>query len=614
LHPQIPTREGIHAAHGRAGTDSCSHSVHFYDDDAAFLDSLSEFVGGALGAGGACVVIATKMHRLGLSGRLRANGIDIDVAEWNNRYIALDADETLERFMVDGWPNEELFQSAIEPQLERARAGLLRKSMSVVAFGEMVALLWAEGKCEAALRLEQLWNEMAQRHTFSLRCAYPLGCFGPDGQEELFRKVCAAHGEVVPAESYTSLNDEADRLQMVSSLQMKAQTLQTAVEEREHEIAQRMEVEEELRRTQEITKKVVENSADCVKVLDLEGRLEYMSLPGQRALGIEDMSQVIGKRWVDFWKEEDKPRADAAVKAAMSGAVGSFQGDSLTMAGVEKSWDVRITPALDKDGAVERLVAVSRDMTELKLAQHAVVQAEKLAAAGRLAATIAHEINNPLEAVTNFIYLAMISEGVPEDVRRYLQIADRELVRVAQIAQQTLGFYRDHSKRKWVSVTDLINDVMMLYERRLRTKNMKTEVSADKGLKVFAKQGELKQALSNLVANAIDASNSGGNLKLRAQGSKNWRNGREEGIRVTLADEGSGIAPDVQQRIFVPFFTTKADVGTGIGLWVTKCLVEQQGGYMRFRSRQGKKSGTVMSFYVPRTCHEHSAAAGISDC
>jgi PAS domain S-box-containing protein len=248
-----------------------------------------------------------------------------------------------------------------------------------------------------------------------------MGCFGQEAHDGPFRQMCAEHSHVIPSESYTSLSND-ERLRMVSSLQQKAQTLQAVVEEREREIAQRKQVEEQLRRTEQFAQTVVESSIDCVKVLDLEGRLEYMSLPGQRALGIEDMSQFIGRRWVDFWKEEDRGRAEAAVNAARVGGVGSFQGDCLTMGGIPKSWDVKLTPALDKDGKIERLIAVSRDITELKCAQMAVMQAEKLAATGRLAATIAHEINNPLEAVTNYIYLAKTSKGVPEEVCRQLEI------------------------------------------------------------------------------------------------------------------------------------------------------------------------------------------------
>jgi len=266
---------------------------------------------------------------------------------------------------------------------------------------------------------------------------------------------------------------------------------------------------------------------------------------------------------------------------------------------MRKSWDVRITPALDRQGKIERLVAVSRDMTELKSAQQLAIQSEKLAATGRLAATIAHEINNPLEAVTNFIYLAMTAKGLPEEVCRHLQIADRELARVSQIAQQTLGFYRGSSKDRWISVSDLIRDVLIVYERKLAYKHIETIVSVSPDLKLYGRQGELRQALSNLLTNAIDASRMGGQIWLRARRSKGWNHNREEGVRITLADNGSGMSLEVQKKIFIPFFTTKADVGTGIGLWATKALIEQQGGLLRFHSRQGEKAGTAMSIFLP---------------
>ena len=255
---------------------------------------------------------------------------------------------------------------------------------------------------------------------------------------------------------------------------------------------------------------------------------------------------------------------------------------------------------------MEQLIAVSRDTTELRSAQKAAIQAEKLATAGRQAATIAHEINNPLEAVTNFIYLA--NPDVPEEVCRQLAVADRELARVAAIARQTLRFYKDNSKHRWVPVAEVIEDVLTIYDRKMMNKHLEVRIVVDPKLTVYARHGELKQALSNLVANAIDASQDCGKLWLRAQATKKWSNEMEEGVRITLADNGSGMPPEVQRRIFVPFFTTKSEIGTGIGLWVTKCLVEQQGGSLRFRSRQGQKGGTAMSFFVPRTCRENTPA------
>ncbi len=592
--------ESVHGAQGRAALSPRLHSVHFYESESVFLDNLSEFVGSALGAGGAAVVIATAGHLDGLSGRLKSSGINTQLATQTNRLLAMNAEQTLARFMVGGWPDEGRFFNTIEPELLRAAKTLPRKSAPVVAFSEMVALLWESNRHDAAVRLEQLWTEVARRHCFSLRCAYPLECFAHDSQSEAYRRVCSEHTDVFPAESYKALCTDDERLRMVSALQQKAATLKGAVKERELQVAQRMQVEDKLRRSEEFTSTVIENSIDCVMVLDLEGRLKYLSPPGQRALEIVDPGAFLGRRWVEFWQQEDRRRAEAALGVALRGGVGSFRGECATAGGTVKSWDVKITPAIGGEGEVERLIAISRDITELKDAQRAAIQAEKLAATGRLAATIAHEINNPLEAVTNFIYLARTCQDLPEDVSRHLEIADRELGRVAQIAQQTLGFYRDNSKQNWTRVAEVIREVMMIYERKVRNKGLETKISADPDLSIYIKQGELRQALSNLIANAIDASADGGKVWLRAHAARNWAGGMGKGVRFTIADNGTGMAPEVQRRIFVPFFTTKADVGTGIGLWVTKSLIEQQGGFMRFRSRQGEKCGTVMSFFLPR--------------
>lgn len=599
-----------------------AHTVHFFEDDAVFIESLSEFVGGVLGSGGACIVIATPNHRRSLDRVLRNNGIEIRRAVTDGRYIAVDAAETLERFMVHGHPDPERFRDTVEPVLRHARRALRRRTSKLAAFGEMVALLWADGNRQGAIELEDLWNKLAARLKFSLRCGYPMKGFAKETDSELFDKICSQHSDVIPPESYAnstnkdvippesfaSMSKKKEQLRLIGSMEQRTSTIQVMIEEREMEIAQRKEVEDKLRRSEEFARNIVESSIDCVKVLDLEGRIQYMSPSGQRALEIKAADEFLDKKWTDYWKPEDQPRAEKALATARSGGVGCFQGESVLASGTTKSWDVRITPALDNNGAIERLVAVSRDITELRMAQQLAIQAEKLAAAGRLAATIAHEINNPLEAVTNFIYLAMTTKGLPKEVCHQLEIADRELARVAQIAQQTLGFYRGNSTDRWIAVADLMNDVMIVYERKMTYKHLETDISVDPDLKLYCKQGELRQALSNLVANAIDASRPGGKIWLRAHESQN---GGKPAVRITLADNGSGMSAEVQKRIFVPFFTTKAEVGTGIGLWATKALVEQQGGHIQFRSRQGPRSGTVMSLVLPMAFQErqHSATS-----
>lgn len=587
-----------------------AHAVQFYENDAVFIESLSEFVGAALGSGGACVVIATQEHHRQLGESLSANSIDITRTVAEGRYVHLDARRTLDRFAAKGRPDRQRFFEEMVPVIEQARAALRPGAKTVSAFGEMVAILWAEGNHEGAIELEHLWNELIQQHKLNLRCAYPVGTFAGQSYSEMFDTICSQHSAVIPPESYSELKSGEERDRLVSQLQQKASAVDAVVEEREKEVAHRKVVEEKLRRTEEFTRNIIESSADCVKVLDLDGRVQYMSPAGQRTLEMTDASQYLNKPWVEFWGEQDRTRAEETLTAARRGGVGCFQGDSVTKGGTRKSWDVRITPALDRKGKIERLVAVSRDMTELKNAQQLAIQSEKLAATGRLAATIAHEINNPLEAVTNFIYLAMTAKDLPEEVSRHLQVADRELARVSQIAQQTLGFYRGASKDRWITVADLIRDVLVVYERKLAYKQIETTVSVAPDLALYGRQGELRQALSNLLTNAIDASKMGGKIWIRARVSRGWGKDGEEGVRITLADNGSGMSTDVQKKIFVPFFTTKAEIGTGIGLWATKALIEQRGGTLRFRSRRGEKAGTAMSIFLPNAHTDKGSGNG----
>jgi signal transduction histidine kinase len=214
------------------GLDAHAHSVQFYEDDAFLLDALSRFIGSALGAGDATVVIATKAHRDGLAARLQARGLDLSHTSKQGRYVALDAAEVLAQFMRNGHPDAALFAAALGPVITRATAVAESAQPRVAAFGEMVALLWAEGQAEAALELEQLWNDLAQTHAFALLCGYPMSFFKQVADDGQLEQICSVHSHVIPAESYTALTTDEERLRAISHLQQKARALETEIEER----------------------------------------------------------------------------------------------------------------------------------------------------------------------------------------------------------------------------------------------------------------------------------------------------------------------------------------------------------------------------------------------
>ena len=201
--------------------DHHGHVVQFYAEDAALLDSIARFIATALEAGDTAVVIATQAHRDGLRQRLADRGLDVEGAIRRGHFMALDAGDTLSKFMRDGSPDPRAFANVVGGVFDRARAVAGVGPRRVAAFGEMVALLWAEGNPEAAIQLEQRWNDLAQTHSFSLRCAYPITGFNRDQYGEPFAKICAAHGGVIPEESYTSLPSEEERLRNITHLQQR---------------------------------------------------------------------------------------------------------------------------------------------------------------------------------------------------------------------------------------------------------------------------------------------------------------------------------------------------------------------------------------------------------
>jgi signal transduction histidine kinase len=256
-------------------------------------------------------------------------------------------------------------------------------------------------------------------------------------------------------------------------------------------------------------------------------------------------------------------------------------------------------PRREADGSISGIIALGVDVTENKRAEQLLLQSEKLNAVGRLASSIAHEINNPLEAVTNLIYLAQHSDMSPQ-AGEYLTAAEQELKRVSAIANQTLRFHRQSTNRRSVTVDDLLNSTLGLYQGRLNNTHVKVERRNRTSRPFVCFDGEIRQVLSNLVGNAIDSMQSrGGSLIIRSRERTHPCTGREL-VVITIADTGSGMSPHTMSRIFEPFFTTKGLSGTGLGLWISKEIVDRHQGILKLRScASGPRTGTVITLSLP---------------
>lgn len=258
---------------------------------------------------------------------------------------------------------------------------------------------------------------------------------------------------------------------------------------------------------------------------------------------------------------------------------------------------ITISPLRDSSGRVTGASKIARDISDRRRMERLVMQSEKLGATGRMAATIAHEINNPLESVMNLIYLARQHCDGNDKAHSYLLTAEQELERVSHLARQTLGYYRDTTAPSEIAVHELIRNVLTVYNSRLLSIGIAVDARFDDQRKIVASKGEMLQVFSNVIANAIDSMKEGGTLTIT---SRVVLSSGEDGIEVTIGDTGMGIRPQDMPKIFEPFFTTKGELGTGIGLWIARQLLETRGGRISATSSvEPTRSGSVFSIFIP---------------
>lgn len=346
------------------------------------------------------------------------------------------------------------------------------------------------------------------------------------------------------------------------------------------------------------------------------GKLKW-SGEARKIYGVSPDEKPTAERFVSLLHPDDRAHAEAAGKAAMNPEGDGKYSDQLRIVRPDGAirWvtgrgQVTFAPAPNRRAV--GLVGTVLDITEQKLAEHALIDAEKFAASGRLAASIAHEINNPLESVTNLLYLM---ETVRDERQRvhFLTLAQQELARASRVAAQMLRFYREDKAVAPTQLAEVLDSVVHDFAPRLAKQRLNLRRDYDHhvpAIRCFA--GELRQVFNNLLQNAIDASPHGGSIVIRVRKGIDWsyRENRR-GLRTVIADQGAGMHPETRLRLFEPFFTTKGPAGTGLGLWISKGLIEKHGGHIRVRTSYSGRHGTAFAVFLPFGTTEHSEEARV---
>jgi PAS domain S-box-containing protein len=370
---------------------------------------------------------------------------------------------------------------------------------------------------------------------------------------------------------------------------------------------------QEIRAREEWFRITLTSIGDAVIATDQHGKVTFLNPVAEALTGIShanakgrDIQEVF-----PIFNEITKEPVEDPVKKVMN--LGLVVG--LANHTVLRHTDGTLTPIEDSAAPIrddrEQLIGVVlvfHDATKERKAMEILRKTEKLAAAARLSATVAHEINNPLEAVVNLIYIAKAAPGAPPAVVEQLALAEDELDRVAHITRQTLGFYRESTQPEMIDLPSLIQSVLKLYSNKFKVKDISLMLDFGECPHVFGVPGELRQVVSNLISNAVDAVSNNGTIFIRTQSIED---GSGSGVRIVVEDDGTGVSEEQVDRIFEPFFTTKKEVGTGLGLWITKEIVERHGGTILVRSREanGEARGASFTIHIPSTADYQNGVA-----
>jgi PAS domain S-box-containing protein len=340
---------------------------------------------------------------------------------------------------------------------------------------------------------------------------------------------------------------------------------------------------------------IVDSSDDVILSKDLNGIIRSWNSAASRLFGYS-AEEMIGESILKLIPEHLKHEEKTIIDNIRAGRrVEHFDTVRRAKDGILLDVSVTVSPVKDEQGHVVGASKILRSISDRKKLEQALLQAEKIAATGRMAATIAHEVNNPLEAVMNLLYI-LRSKVTDEEGLAHLSTAESEITRVSHIAKQTLGYYREHAAASAASLSEIAQEVVPIYEPRCVAANIKVNTFFRSSRKPVVRRGEMMQVVSNVIANSIYAMPQGGTIDVEVSDSEVG----PKGVNLLVRDNGTGVSPENLPRIFDAFFTTRATIGTGIGLFVAKQFIEGHGGEISIESNQDTEAhGTTVRIFLP---------------
>lgn len=569
--------------------DGAEHFVQFYENDAFLVRSVGAYIGTGLSAGNAAIVIATQAHRNALEEYLQAHGLDLAALHVRGQYFPMDAAETLAKFMVDGSPDHDLFIKVIGDRIAQATSG----RRGVYAFGEMVALLWAEGNAAAAIRLEELWNELGKRHCFSLFCAYPMDGFRGASNGQPLMHICKEHARVIPAESYAAQINADERLRAIALLQQKAGSLEMEIAEREH-------AEAALRKKQTKLDIAVAVAQLGIWELDVDTQSIACSERCKAHFGLAPDDSLTYERAFELIHPEDRE----TVRNALSTAIEAGTDYNTEFRVIDPSGRLRWIAAMGRclHTGDTRMLGTTLDITERKRAAEILEQTvvertaelhETIAELESFSYSVSHDMRAPLRSMQGYAHILMQECGaqISAECRTYLERITSATGRMDQLIQDVLTFSRvaraDFDLEP-VSLDALVRDILDSYPN-LQAPHAHITVEGHLP-PVLGNEAALTQCLSNLLGNAVKFVAPGTRPQVRI-----WAEPRVDAqtswVRLAIQDNGIGIPKDAHEKIFEMFQRlSKNYEGTGIGLAIVKKSATRMGGRVGLESEPGQGS------------------------